>query len=616
MMPFQRLPLGAIKPQGWIRAQLLRDLDHGFAGRLDQLSPHAARDLFTHRIASSEQQIAWWDAETRGNWLWGYVLMAHLADHPAHIRRARELLADLTRTQDAAGYLGIYSIESRYDHGDGENGELWAQSRALLALLACYEFSGEGAYLDAVIRAVDLTLRQYPPDRSYFRSNSTTARDALTGLTHGLCYTDVLEWLYAVTRDERYRDFGVRLYREFSAMPRPFPNDDLALPNLLENKANFSGHAVHTAEHLRAVLWASAIDPELAPARDWALRQIARYTLPSGALLGDEALHDEPTPDIGYEYCTLTEMLFSLNSALQKSGERDLGDWIENLVFNAGQGARLPDGAGLAYLSADTRLAAVASRGDHYSPDEPGRRFKYSPTHDDVACCCNPNATRFMPHYISSLWMKLTDRVGVAAVSYGPSVLTTRINDVNVVIEATTDYPFADHIAFVIKPERAIHFALWLRRPRWATSVAVGVAGATLAENDGWLTLEKMWTLDDVVTVRFTAAVEFVPYPTGQYTVRHGALQYVLLIEPERHAIKDYALPGFHDYDIVPRDPAQAVDAPQIDRDGWQIESDERADRLHPWDRSPLCLKRGSIRLVPIGCTILRQAAFHLKEEP
>jgi hypothetical protein len=144
----------------------------------------------------------------------------------------------------------------------------------------------------------------------------------------------------------------------------------------------------------------------------------------------------------------------------------------------------------------------------------------------------------------------------------------------------------------------------------------VGVAGATLAENDGWLTLEKMWTLDDVVTVRFTAAVEFVPYPTGQYTVRHGALQYVLPIEPEYHIIKDYALPGFHDYDIVPKNPAETAEAPQIDRDGWQIEIDAQADRLHPWDRSPLCLKRGSIRLVPIGCTILRQAAFHLKEEP
>jgi DUF1680 family protein len=616
MVRFERLPLGAIKPLGWIKAQLLRDLDHGFAGHLDQLSPHPARDLFTHRIASSEQQVAWWDAETRGNWLWGYVLMAHLADQHEHMQRARGLLDDLKRTQDADGYLGIYSPASRYDHGNGENGELWAQSRALLALLSYYEFSGDVDYLHAVQRAVDLTLRHYPPDRSYFRSSSTTERDALTGLTHGLCYTDVLEWLYGITHGERYRAFGLRLYREFSAMPRPFPNDDLALPNLLENKANFAGHAVHTVEHLRALLWASEDDPGLAQARDRAFRQLQRYMLPSGALLGDEAIHDEPTPDIGYEYCTLTELLFSVRSALQKSGDRDFGDWIENLVFNAGQGARLADGTGLAYLSADTRFAAVASRGDHYSPDQPGRRFKVSPTHDDVACCCNPNATRFMPHYISGLWLKLTDRIGVAAVNYGPSVLTPCLGGVNIVIEESTDYPFANHVTLVVKPERAVEFALWLRRPQWATSLEVSVAGAAISEHDGWISLEKKWTPDDVVTLQFAAAVEFVPYPTGQYSVRHGALQYVRPLEPERHITKDYALPGFHDYDIVPRDPAQVVELPVLDRNGWQVESDERVNRLHPWDRSPLRLKRGSITLVPMGCTILRQAAFHLKEEP
>ena len=613
MTTFERLPLGAIKPRGWIKAQLQRDLDHGFAGRLDQLSPHAAHDLFTQRIESSEQQVAWWDAETRGNWLWGYVLMAHLAEHPAHSQRARDLLANLKATQDPDGYLGIYSPASRYDHGDGENGELWAQSRALLALLSYYEFSGDVDYLHAAQRAVDVTLDHYPPDRPYFRSGSRTDRDALTGLTHGLCYTDVLEWLSAITHDERYREFGLRLYREFSAMPRPFPNDDLALPNLLENKPNFAGHAVHTAEHLRALWWAAEHDHALAPARERALRQLRRYTLPSGALLGDEAIHDEPTPDVGYEYCTLTETLFSLSSALQKFGERDYGDWLEDIAFNAGQGARLADGTALAYLSADTRLAAVASRGDHYSPDQPGRRFKYSPTHDDVACCCNPSAVRFMPHYISGLWMRLVDQAGVAAVTYGPSVLQTTVDSVNVVIEETTDYPFANTIAFSIRPERAIRFAVWLRRPRWATTVEVVAAEAAITHRDGWIIIEKVWAGREMVTLKLAASVECVLYPSGEVAVRHGALLYARPIAPERHAIKDYALSDFHDYDIVPKEPAD--DLPVLDRAGWQIEINPRADRLRPWDNSPVHLKNGSITLVPIGCTILRQASFALSEE-
>lgn len=615
MTAFERLPLGAIKPLGWIKAQLQRDLDHGFAGCLDQLTDHAAHDLFAHRIESSEQQVAWWDAETRGNWLWGYVMMAHLTDSPTHIARVRQLLADLKATQDPDGYLGIYSHASRYDHGGGENGELWAQSRALLAMLAYYEFSGDVTYLDAVRRAVDVTLDHYPPDRSYFRSGVRTGRDALTGLTHGLCYTDVLEWLSALTHDERYRAFGWRLYREFSAMPRPFPNDDLAWPNLLENKANFSGHAVHTAEHLRALWWASENDRDLTPARERALRQLRRYTLPSGALLGDEAIHDEPTPDVGYEYCTLTETLFSLSNALQKSGERDYGDWIETIAFNAGQGARLPDGTALAYLSADTRFAAVASRGDHYSPEQPGRRFKYSPTHEDVACCCNPNAVRFMPHYLSGLWMKLVDQVGIAAVNYGPSVLNTSVAGVNVVIDEVTTYPFENVMTFSIKPERAIQFALWLRQPRWATDVEVNAVGAKISHRDGWIIVEKMWTRCEVITLKLAASVELMPYPNGEFAVRCGALHYALPILPERHVIKDYALSGFHDYDIVPQSPAPAAIAPRIDRDGWQIEIDPAFDPVFPWDQSALRLKNGSITLVPLGCTILRQASFTLSEE-
>ncbi|MFN8598737.1 MAG: glycoside hydrolase family 127 protein, partial [Anaerolineae bacterium] len=354
-------------------------------------------------------------------------------------------------------------------------------------------------------------------------------------------------------------------------------------------------------------------DQELTSARDRALSQLKRYALPSGALMGDEAIHDGPAPDIGYEYCTLTELLFSLSSAVQKSGDRDFGDWLEDIAFNAGQGARLADGTGLAYLSADTRLAAVASRGDHYSPDQPGRRFKYSPTHEDVACCCNPNAVRFMPHYVSGLWMKLTDRAGVAAVTYGPCVLITTINGVKVTLEETTNYPFDNEIVFAIKPEREVHFAFWLRRPHWALAT-VQADGAAWTGHAGWICLEKTWSTHETVILRFGTDVKFVPYPNGQVAVRYGALQFALPIESERHSLKDYAVTGFHDYDIVPQGDTPIDEAPEIDRDGWQIEIDPAFDQLHPWDQAAVRLRQGSITLVPLGCTVLRHAAFILKE--
>src|SRR5512134_1248433 len=120
-MPLQALPPGAVRPRGWLLAQLRRDLEQGFAARLDRLTPHAARDLFRERITSTDSHLAWWDAETRGNWLWGYVMMTALAGGAAHVARARELIEALLATQDDDGYIGIYAPSERYRHAAGEN---------------------------------------------------------------------------------------------------------------------------------------------------------------------------------------------------------------------------------------------------------------------------------------------------------------------------------------------------------------------------------------------------------------------------------------------------------------------------------------------------------------
>src|SRR5512143_2946980 len=103
MTPLRPLPLGAVRPRGWLLAQLRRDLEHGFASQLDALTPHAARDPFRERMGSSDDFRAWWDAETRGNWLWGYVMMASLAGLPAHEERVHALVRDLLATRDPDG---------------------------------------------------------------------------------------------------------------------------------------------------------------------------------------------------------------------------------------------------------------------------------------------------------------------------------------------------------------------------------------------------------------------------------------------------------------------------------------------------------------------------------
>jgi len=612
---FRPLPLGAVRPRGWMLAQLRRDLDQGFAARLDRLTPHAAHDLWRERIPSSDDPRAWWDAETRGNWLWGYVMMAHLAGEPAHVARTTRLTDGLLAAQDADGYLGIYGSGERYRHADGENGELWAQSRALLPLLARYEATGEAAVLAAVRRAADLTLRRYTAANPCFRRGARRERDALTGLTHGLCWLDALEWLHGATGDGAYAEAGVRLYEEFSAMA-PFPNDDLALPNLADPRAHFGGHAVHTAEHLRALVWTSGLAPGRVPpaAVETALRRLRLNTLPSGALIGDEGIHGLPVPEAGYEYCTLAELAFSLARAAQQLGRADLGDWLETLVCNAAQGARMPDGRALGYLSSDTRLSATAGRRDSHSGGAPGRRFKYSPTHDDVACCCNPNAVRLLPQFIAGLWAKPAGEDGLAAVAYGPCEVRASVAGVAVTIAEDTAYPFGDAVEFTVTPERPAEFTLLLRRPAW--DGAMDVEGAGVAA-EGWHRIRRVWAPGDRVRVTFDWRVRAEPYANGEVAVHRGPLQYALPLRHRLDVIRRYPGEDLCDYDVHPADVAEGYRIPVLDGGapdlGLTLERRTGADPDRPWDLAPLALRSGDATLVPLGCTLLRRAAFPVR---
>jgi len=618
---FQPFSLAQIKPKGWILNQLRRDLEIGFASRLDYLTERASHDLFTHRIASSQDQLAWWDSETRGNWLWGYVMMAYLANHPDHIARVRGLMEELLATQDEDGYIGIYAPQWRYQHPAGENGELWGQSRALLPMLAYYEFSHDDRYLQAVERAVHLTMQHYDNNHQFFQKTDDL-RVNITGLTHGLCYMDVVEWLYRITQNPAYREFGIWFLEDFNQMAIPFANDDLSIANLSDPHRPMSGHAVHTVEHVRALIWGTFASekPEYRQALDTALTKLCLYQTPSGAVVGDESIHGLPMPDIGYEYCTLTELLMSINSACEHLGEARFGDMVETIAFNAGQGARLSNGKGISYLTSDTRLSANHIRPDSYSYlHGHGGRFKVSPTHEDVACCCNPNSVRFMPHYISRMWLRHDD--GVMVMLYGASELTTTIHDVPITLVQQTQYPFSNLVTILFDPAQAIEFTLMLRIPAWSkekVGIYVHDDETQIAIKEGYYHIRKLWSKGDKITITFAPNIRLIPYPNDEYSLHYGALQFVLPIPHQITPIKNYPIADFHDYDITPQQIGDAYCIPILDESlpNYGLSVKEIADANHdfPWDAPPIQLQGENLSLIPFGASILRRASFPVKK--
>jgi DUF1680 family protein len=281
---------------------------------------------------------------------------------------------------------------------------------------------------------------------------------------------------------------------------------------------------------------------------------------------------------------------------------------MEKLAYNAAQGARLPDGRGISYLTSDTRLYATADLPDSHSLFAGGHgRFKISPTHEDVACCCNPNAVRLMPHFVRAMWMQVGDS-GLAAVLYGPCSLAANIGKTAVTVTEKTDYPFADEIIFEIEPEHPVRFALLLRRPDWVTTMYVDGAVA----NGDMVTVDRLWSRGDRLTVRFETVPRLVSYATGEVAVFRGPLQYVQPISAARRILKDYPRAGFHDCELVPSGVDELEHVPVVSPDGVGLSwsRDAGIDSCAVWSKPGVRVNVGSFVLVPMGSALLRRAAF------
>ena len=492
---FYWLKFGEVMPSGWIKAQMLRDVREGSAGHLDELATQASSDIFgSGRNAPGKPNVAveggeegaWWNGETEGNWRSGYIMMACLSGDPEAIRKADASVQHILQTQDKDGYIGIYSPELRYSSSP-VSGEMWTQACILRGLVAYYELTGNATVLSAVERAVKRTMSAYGPGKW----QPFQVPGGGQGIAHGLMFTDVVARLDELTGNADYRDFGARLYRDYSTGYPNWTSQDATLASLLDIDKPLTGHGATTMEHLRVPLWAYYVtgDPELERASENGFLKLRHYLFPSGSVIGMEWIEGrKPDPTYAfYEYCTTKELLVSLTSALQKTGKGDFGDSIERLAFNAAQGMRAVGGKGVTYCTRDNRYQV--------SRDLEGRD-KFSPVHGDVAVCCNPNAAQMMPLFVRAMWMR-TPEDGLAALLYGPSVVNTEVKGVRLRVEEKTDYPFSSVISITLSPERAVDFSLVFRNPHWSKATQVHCEGATVSLEGDYFTVRKVWNKSD-----------------------------------------------------------------------------------------------------------------------
>lgn len=531
---FARVKFGEIRPRGWILAQMRRDLQSGFAGCLDELCQEVSSDIFAagrNRPGKPNKGNAagdaWWNGESEGNWRCGQMMLACLTQDPVAMAKANAYVKHILDSQDADGYIGIFSPELRYKG----NGEFWTQTCLFRGLLAYSEATGDERVFEAVKRAVDRTIEGYGEGKDFHFSQ------------HDALYTDILEPLHIRTGDRRYLDFGLRIYRKRPDLMRfqenPLVGD--AFQSCYEN-----GHGATVAESMRMPFWfwsATGEERYLKLGLGLVVAMNA-FAMPSGALVSEEDVDAPPRPwDVGYEYCTIFERQFSLINAGQKKGDAAFFQAAEHLWFNAAQGSREPDGAAILYCSYENRLSVH---------DEMGKRQRFSPTHQQIAVCCCPNATRVAPYYISNSWMRPRgSELALAATLYGPCEVRTQLAGVPVLVEERTGFPYAGDVEITLRPAKPLPFCVWLRNPEWSKKTRIVCRGADIREKGSFWQVRKEWKHGDTIAIHFDQVVREVPALGNEFALQYGPLLYVLPVKGEAQTVKTYAKSDFKDYYVT-----------------------------------------------------------------
>ena len=610
---YQILPFGSIKPSGWLKTQMQKDVA-GFVGNLDKLVPDlindpiystgrlhknsTVKDLGNNKEGDAEgsEQYKWWNSETQSNWWDGYIRNVILLNDKAGLKKVELYVQKVLKSQDKDGYIGIYDKELRYNF-NSENGELWSKATMYRGLLAYYEYSKDKKVWNALVKAVDNVMINYPIGKS---SPFSSGKAFNGGVSHGLTFTDVLDKMYQITGNKKYVDYALFLFLDFSKTYQS--EKDVQLNNILNPNYKLQSHGVHTYEHLRPLLVATyaANNSELQKALEIYIQRIENATTLTGGAIGDEWIA-ERTADathVGYEYCSLHELLDSYTVLLQKQGNPKTAETIEIIFYNAAQGSRNPIHSCIAYLKTDNSYEMMGTKNGEVEPNRNQTRYKYSPAHQDVAVCCNPNAGRITPYFIEKAWLKENENT-LVNVLLMPNSIETKIQNQFIKIETITEYPYENTFTFKISNPNYAQPIIKIRKPSWATNVITNESYSM--END-FIVIDRKFGKEDTIQIEFTTEIQIKEDSNKEKYYSYGSLFYAKPIEAIEQKGKSY----FTHFDDLTYKP--------IDSNRFEFIEDNEATfkngQIKIKAKNTTTNKVETLTLIPFGKTILRQVSF------
>ncbi len=515
---FAPLPLGAVEPEGWLRAQLETAL-HGLTGHLYEFWGDVKDSAWRGGDGDSWERAPYY--------LDGALPLAFLLGDEKLKDVCMEYVEWTLSSQREDGFFG-----------PANNEDWWPRMVMLKVLIQYYTATGDRRVPEFMFRYFKYqyqTLDEKPMQawavarggenmQSVIWLYNLTGKKFLLKLLEKL-QRQTLDWTTHLTIFPFARPMSRLIpWPEMSAGMATAPVRGEERPYYC-TQYHFS-HVVNMAMGLKTPGILSVFRPgsrDAAAFRSGYAHLMKFHGVANGIFTGDEHINGN-SPTQGTECCAVVELMYTAESLLAVGdGDPMLGDILEKMAFNALPATLTPDMTAHQYLQQVNQIRCTKAPRPWYNNNDESNLYGLEPNFG----CCTANMHQGWPKYCEHLWYASSDG-GLTAMSYAPCRVRFRVKgDVPVRVVVKTAYPFEETVRIRVECPQPVRFPLRLRVPEWAGEQAAarvnGGEEMPLAAGS-YALIDREYSMGDTVELRLPLAPRITRWSRQSAAVEVGPL--------------------------------------------------------------------------------------------
>jgi hypothetical protein len=520
--PFLALPLGGVRPQGWLltQCQLQRD---GLTGN--------AETIYADDIGANSA----WLGGAGDNWerspyyYKGLIALAYVLNDAGLKEKAQKWMDWLLSHQRPDGSIGPVS-----------NNDWWPRMLATYALRDYYEATGD-ARVPTVLSNYFRYMLAHLPARPLTEWGKSRVGDEM----------DVALWLYNRNGDTNLLALVHLLHQQAYDWTGIFTSNNFAFHDEdFQPKHNVN---VEQALKLPEVYYQLSEQPGDLAALGLGWDNLMREDgLSCGINSGTEMLSGNASVQ-GVELCAIVEAMLSLETAIRITGDAVLADRLETISFNALPAALANNIKGIQYYTLPNNIIAIYGghgfNQDYANGTLPGPKSGFP--------CCRYNFHMGWPKFVQNSWAATADG-GLAMLAYGPTVVNSLVGGTQVQITEDTRYPFEEQVRLQVSVSNSAPFPLMLRIPGWCSHATISINGQAQSgfKPASFFRLQREWHNGDLVIVNLPMPIQTQAGPSRAVAIKRGPVIYSLRIG-EKWTVRtpDPLRMGFDEFEVHPTTP-------------------------------------------------------------